>query len=140
MNTKLLLATLVGTITAFLLGWLIFGMLLDPYYQANMVQVKGLYRGEADFKLYGVFLSNFCQCLLLAYVFDKWANIRTLGTGFAGGLIIAGLSTAGFDIMQWSQMNFAPYKMYAVDILVSAVFGGVVGSVIAVVLGRWKTV
>lgn len=31
MNTKLLVAALAGGITAFLLGWLLFGMLLMGY-------------------------------------------------------------------------------------------------------------
>ncbi len=33
MNTKTLLAALVGAIVAFLLGWLVFGILMAPMYK-----------------------------------------------------------------------------------------------------------
>lgn len=137
MSTKLLFATLIGSVVYFLLGSTIFDFLLESYYSSNRVPVKGLYRGEETREL-GILFSSFTQCLLMAYVFDKWANIRTLGTGFAGGMIISGLSTLSFDLMQWSQLNFAPYRLYVVDVLAFTMIGGLSGAVIAYALGRWR--
>lgn len=139
MSTKMLLAALVGGVVAFFLGWLVFGMLLQSYYEANSVHYEGLYRGEDEMRLYGIFLSNLCWAGLLAYIFDKWANIRSFGPGFMGGAIVFALTTAGFDLMMWSTMNMGPYKMYIVDVLVQAVFGGIIGGVVGFVLGRGKT-
>ncbi len=139
MSTKMLLAALVGGVVSFFLGWLVFGMLMDPYYQSHMVHYDGLVRNMEETRLYGIAIANFCFAGLLAYIFDRWANIRNFGQGFMGGFIVMGLAYAGFDIFMWSTMNMGPYMMYAVDIVANAVFGGVIGGVIGWVLGRGKS-
>ena len=41
MNTKVLLAAIVGGVVAFLLGWLLFGILLADFMDKNMIHYEG---------------------------------------------------------------------------------------------------
>lgn len=138
MNTRMIIAALLGTVISFLLGWVVFGMLLDPYYQANVVHYHGLMRTGDDMRLYGIFLSQLCANGLLAYIFSRWANITSFVPGFSAGLIIGFLMYASFDLAMWSSMNIFPAKFFAVDVIVNAVFAGVMGGVIGVILGWGK--
>ena len=73
MNTKLILATLAGGILYFLLGWLIYGVLLMDFSMANTTQYAGLMKDMPD--LLVLFLGNLSFALLMAWIFQKWANI-----------------------------------------------------------------
>src|SRR3712207_8732781 len=50
MNIRILVATLAGGLTMFLLGWLIFGILLMDYFKANTIQYPGLMKETPDRK------------------------------------------------------------------------------------------
>ena len=80
MNTKLLLAALIGAIVAFFLGWLVWGILLMDYYNAYTTQYEGLMRNPPV--LWALFLSQLAWTFMFAYIFDKWANITTFKSGF----------------------------------------------------------
>lgn len=135
----MLLAALVGAVLAFFGGWLIFGVLLHSFYESNTVHYEGLMRSESEMRLHGVAAAQLCFAGLLAYIFDRWANIRSFGPGFVGGLIVAGLMTAGFNLQMWSWMNLMPFKALVVDIVANAIFWGLIGGVIGWVLGRGKS-
>ncbi|MBK7856274.1 MAG: hypothetical protein IPJ79_16525 [Bacteroidetes bacterium] len=42
MNKKVIAAAIAGAITTFMLGWLIYGMLLMDFMEANTVKYEGL--------------------------------------------------------------------------------------------------
>lgn len=136
MNSKTIIAAVVGAIAAFLLGWLVWGMLLMDYFTSNTIQYEGLMLPESEMKLWAIFISNLAGSIMTAWVFSKM-NLRTFGQGFQAGLIIYGLIAVSFDMMFYSMMNwFANTTVIAVDILVNAVFGGIIGGIIAMMLGR----
>lgn len=135
---KMILATLAGTVVSFLLGWLVFGMLMMDYYKNSAVNYPGLMKDEATFRIEGIFLANLVLAFFTAYVFDRWANIRTIPKGLFGGLFIGLCFSLTFDLFLWSQMNLYPYTVYIVDVLLNGAMGAVVGAVIAGVLGTGK--
>lgn len=137
MLNRILAATLIGAVVSFLLGWAVFGMLLMPYYEANTVNYPGLFRSGEEMRLYAIFLAQVTGAGLLAVVFERWGNIRSFGTGLAGGVLIGGLMYATFDLYMWASMNLYPVKLIAFDIIANAAFAGIIGGVIGVVLG-WK--
>ena len=71
MNTKLLVAVLAGGVTAFLLGWLLFGMLLMGYYESHMIPYEGLMKGEADMNLGLMFGSNLLFATAIAWISQR---------------------------------------------------------------------
>lgn len=136
MNSKLLLAGLVSGIVGFLLGWVIYGMLLMDFMAAHTTVYAGLMKEPPI--IAGIFVSNLCWGILLAYIFQKWANINDFAGGFSAGLIISFLITLSMDLYQYSFMNLGDSTMYIVDVVVGTLMGGVMAGVAGVVLGKGK--
>lgn len=132
----MLIATLVGAIAAFLGGWLIWGILMKDFYDANTIQYEGLMLMPP--RLGTLFLGNLAWAWLIAYIFDRWANIRTFGGGFTAGLIISFALALYMDMFMYSMMNMMSLTVIIVDILVSTIFGAVIAGIIAAMLGTGK--
>jgi uncharacterized membrane protein len=136
MNTKMLLAALGGAVAYFILGWLIYGLLLMGFFESNSVDYPGLMYETPNLLL--IFIANLSSALLFAYIFDHWANIRTFSGGFMGGLIIGILFAISFDLMSLATMNLMNTTAVIVDIIVGTIMTGIVGGVIGFILGTGK--
>ena len=136
MNTKIIIAAVVGAIAAFLLGWLIWGKLLMGYYEANTVHYEGMMLADADMKLWAIFIANLVSALLYAWLFSRM-GINSFMGGFQAGAIIAALTALSMSMMFYSMMNwYSNPTIIVVDALVNAVYGGIVGGVIGLILGK----
>ncbi len=136
MNTKTIIAALVGAVASFLLGWVIWGMLLMDYFTANTIQYPGLMLPETETKLWAIFISNLSGSFMFAWLFSRM-NVKTLAAGAQTGAIINIFIAISIDMMFYSMMNwYANTTIIVVDILVNAFFGAVIGGVIALMLGR----
>jgi hypothetical protein len=139
MNTKVLLAALAGAIVSFLLGWLVFGMLLKSTYDGMMTEAgTAIMRPEAEMMNYmwAMILSNLVYGLLLALIFDRWASISTFRSGAIAGGVISFLVVLSFDLGMYSMMNaWNGGAGLIIDPLVNGVVGAVVGGVVGWVLG-----
>lgn len=138
MNTRVLLATIVGAITIFLLGYLIFGILLAPYTTAGEIQYTGLRKEPPDMLL--LILKNIVQALLLVYMFEYLAGIRTFLGGVKAGTIIMFLITLSLNLSLLSIMNLhTGFTANILDVVGETVRAAVGGGVIGAVLGfRYK--
>ncbi|MCB0780853.1 MAG: hypothetical protein KDC03_15235, partial [Flavobacteriales bacterium] len=87
MNTRVLLAGLASGVAGFLLGWVIFGMLLMNYFEAGVIHYEGLHKPEEEMNLGLVFLSNLLFGLMLAWVCDR-SGSRSAGSGLVVGAIV----------------------------------------------------
>lgn len=139
MSTKVLLATLAGGVVSFLLGWLVFGILLKSTYD-GMLTETGItaMRSEADMMNYmwAMVLSNLVYGLLLAVIFSRWASISTFQGGAIAGGVIAFLVVLSFDLSMYAMMNtWRGGAGLLIDPLVNGVVGAVVGGVVGWVLG-----
>ncbi len=130
MNVKTLIGGLIAGVTAFLLGWVIYGMLLMDYFTNNMVKYDGLTKDPMEMWAMGV--SNLALGLLLAYVFNG-SGVKTARNGIASGAIFFGLFSVGVNMMFYAQMNLFSLQLICVDVLASLVWGALVGAV----LGWW---
>jgi len=135
MSTKSIIAAIVGAIVAFFAGWVIWGMLLMDFYEAHSTQYEGLYKEPMIYA--GIFVSQLAWGFLLAYLFEKM-GVTTFAAGFLQGVIIFFLISLAFDVFMYSSMNLMDTTVIAVDVIVNAIFGGIVGGVIAMMLGRGK--
>jgi hypothetical protein len=135
MVTRLIAATVAGGIAFFALGFVIYGLLLDPLVmKPNMNEFPGL-TNEVP-KFIPLILANLVSALLLAYIFEVWAGIRTFVGGLKGGAIVFflfALSTQLMFISFWNlTKNFTPN---IADVIGATVMGAIGGGVIAAVLG-----
>ncbi len=135
MITRLLVAAVAGGVAMFVFGFLIYGLVLDPLLmRPNMFTYTGLMNDPPGFV--PLALGNFVSGFLLAYIFEKWAGIRTFITGMQAGAIIWFLFALSMQLMFMAFMNlhknFIPPLS---DVVGSTVLGGIAGGVVGYVLG-----
>lgn len=139
MNSRIFVAALVGAILSFLLGWLIYAFLVTDFYSTHslMKYYVGLEKSHPN--LIGIFLSCFSYTLLLAVIFGSLANITTIKNGALAGIAISLLMYLSFNLGMWSMMNLIGKSIVLVDTLINAITGGIIGAVIAWILGYKKS-
>ncbi len=135
MLSRLLAATVAGGITFFMLGFVIYGLILETtVMKPNMNTYAGLMNETPVWV--PLVLANMTSAFLLAFIFDKWAGIRTFVGGMQGGAIVWFLTSLGFQLMFLAFMNLSKnYIPPIADVLGSTVMGAIGGGVIAQVLG-----
>ena len=125
MNLRILAATIVGAITIFLLGYLMFGVLLAPYTKIGEIHYVGLRKVPPDFLL--LFLKNVVQAFLLVYIFEYLTKIRTFLGGLKVGAITMFLITLSLNLSLLSILNL--HKGFVPNIL------DIVGETVRMALG-----
>lgn len=135
MNTKVLLAAVAGAIATFLSGWLIYGMLLKGYFDSSLTEgARSISRGDHPI-IWAIFLGGFAWALLLAMIFDRWANIRTWQGGGMAGAWIGFLIAIGANLFSYAQADWASMNALLLDACVNIVQGAISGAVSGFVLG-----
>jgi len=136
MDTRTLLAALVGGVVAFLLGWLIFGMLLMGWMEAHMLSYPGLMKTEEEMNLALMFLSNLCLALLLAWSFGRM-GVNSLAGGLVTGAVVGFLFYLSVDLSFMAMMNLFDGPMaVVVDVAANTVWTAGVGGAVGFMLGR----
>jgi uncharacterized membrane protein len=134
MNTqKILVAGLIGGIFSFLLGWLVFGILMKGMGPAGMACV---HRPEGDFVYWAIILSNLLYGIFLSYIFVQWASISTLQRGIVAGAIFGFFTCCTFDFGFYAMTTMYTIKDILMDIVINTIFSGLIGGVIGWWLGR----
>jgi hypothetical protein len=133
-NSKFALATLAGGIVYFILGFVVYAVALDGFYADHAGSATNVAKTEMQF--WPLILGNFAHAALLAYVFLKWAGIKTFGAGFSAGATIGFFTSLGFNMIQYDTSNIMDLTGSVVDVFVYAIMTGIVGGVVGWVLGR----
>jgi uncharacterized membrane protein len=132
----MIFAALAAAVTMFLLGWVLFGMLLMDFYKENSIHYEGLMKEMPNIFL--IFVSNLLFSFLLSFIYSKWANISTFGKGFTYGLLIGFLIMTAFDMYFLAGMNLFNGKLIIIDIILNTLMVGIAGGVAGLVLGLKK--
>jgi len=133
MNTKTLLAALVGSIASFFLGWLIFGMLLASYAKDHTVVYAGLMKDNPS--LIPLIIANCCGALLIAMI-CSWSNMVGLMKGAVIGATVGFLVELSYDTFTVAFMNLYTDNTYViVDVIASTIFMAVIGAIIGWMMG-----
>ena len=130
MNTKTLLGALIAGVVSFLLGWLIFGILLMDYYAANKVQYPGLLKDPME--IWPIAVADLAWGLLVSWIFSM-ANIKTVAKGVTVGFLIGFLMVLGFDLFVYAELNLYSTRLLGLDVIMNGVMGAASGAV----LGWW---
>ena len=134
MNTRIIVAAVAGGAALFLLGFLVYGLLLEGWMESQMVKHDGLMLTTPNWVT--LIIANIVWALLLTLIFDRWATIRTFAGGLIGGAMVAFLVILNKDLMTVSFMNmFSSYAPVAVDVAAFTVIGALSGGVVGAVLG-----
>lgn len=137
MNMKIIRGTLFGGITYFLLGWLVWGILLMDFYTANYSQVMN--RPETDMVWWAMIVSNLTTALLLTLIL-KWSGAKEIMDGLKIGAIIGFLFSLSIDLSFYSMTTmFNNLSGIVVDLVVNSAVMAVIGLVIVLTWGKEKT-
>jgi hypothetical protein len=133
---KRIMATLAGFVTLFLLGWLIYGMLLMDFFMTNSGSAVGVMRADTEMVWWALVAGNVLQAYFLVYIFGKWANVTSFGSGLQAGATLGLIIGFAYDLTMYGTSNMMNLTATLVDPFVSAIMMGVTGGVIGYVLGR----
>ena len=129
---KLLLGGIAGGVAFFLLGWLIYGMLLMDFMSKHPGTAGDLSRPEEDFMY--LIIGNLLMGFLFAYIFLK-ANVNSLANGLVTGGIIGALMSAGFNCVMYATTTITSKTAMAADVAAMTVMCALGGAVIGMVMG-----
>jgi len=135
-TNKILLGGITGGVALFLLGWLIYGILLMNYTMSNYNQCMN--RPMQEMIWWSLILSNLALGFLLATIFS-WSNT----TGIMAGAKIAGITglllSASIDLGYYSMTTmYINPSIIVVDIIVYTIYLAIAGAAVAWVMGMGK--
>ena len=138
-NTKILVASLATAVASFLLGWLISGMLLDPYFKANTTaEGLAIWKQMENMNMIGMFISSLAGAVLVSWSLSRM-GVTTAMAGLFPGAMIGCLMTISFDMFIYSMMNMYATKMIViVDVLASTIIYAILGGIAGWVLGMGR--
>jgi hypothetical protein len=133
---KILLATLVGTIVYFGIGWLVFEGLLGNYMSANTTQIAGFKKSDEESSMLMLIVSCGAYALLLAIIMGQFANINTFKDGAILGATVGVLVAIMTNSYWYSTTHFFNnLSPLLADVAAAGVTVGIMGGVIGWVLG-----
>jgi hypothetical protein len=137
MNTrKFFLGGIAGGVAYFLLGWLIYGLLLSGYMNTNYNQCA--MKPMEEMVWWALILSNFAFTFLLALIFS-WSNIKGLMGGVKIAAIIGFLISVSYDLSMFSMTTtFVNFGVAIVDIVIGTIMTAVIGGIIILVMDMVK--
>jgi hypothetical protein len=127
-TNKILVGGIVGGVTFFFLGWLIYGILLSGFMAANSNTC--IVRPMEQMIWWALILSNLGWGFLLAIIFN-WSNTSGWVAGAKKGVIFGLLSSISIDLGYYSMSTmYSNITAILVDILATVVMVGIGGVVI----------
>jgi hypothetical protein len=128
MNTKMLIGGAIGGIVYFLLGWLVYGIILADSMTGNCL------RTHEEMMIIWIFIGNLFTGLMLAYIFAKIATVNSFVTGAMTGGVIGVLSAIGLDCLMYGTTTMVSKPT---DILMDAVLTGIMWGIVGGAIGWW---
>ncbi len=134
-TNKILLAGLLGGIVAFILGFLVYGLLLTNFFAANSGSATGVMR-EEDMMWIPMIIGHLTWGIMFAIVYGRWAGISTFVTGAKAGALLGFLIGATFDMISLGSTHIMNVTGAITDIVVMTIISAIVGGMVGWFLGR----
>ena len=131
--TKILRGTILGGITFFLLGWLVYGLLLMDFMAAN--SNASVMRPESEMIWWAIILSNLIFALVITLIL-KWSGASKPMDGIKIGALIGLLFCLAIDLSMYSMTTMYNMTAIIVDAIVTTIIVGVTGLVIVLTWGK----
>ena len=133
-SQKFLLGGIVGGVVFFILGWVVYGMLLKDFMASNLTTM----RPQSDMVWWALIVGQLAGGFLFAYIIGK-ANATSAGAGAGVGFLVGLLLCLSYDLTIYATSTaIATLKGVAADVAVSAVMSAIAGAVIGGVMGMGK--
>ncbi|MFK7846265.1 MAG: hypothetical protein AB8G77_13290 [Rhodothermales bacterium] len=133
-NNKILIAGLVGGIVSFLTGFLIWGIALASFAEANAGPASGVTKEGMDF--WAIILGSLAGGMMIAVIFGRWAHIKTAKTGATAGALIGILIGININFIMFGTTFITTLPLAIVDSIAYAVLYAIIGAVVGLMLGK----
>ncbi len=131
---KILRGTVFGGLAYFLLGWLVYGIILMDFFMANTNNCAN--RPDGEMIWWAIIASNLCAALLLTLILN-WSNAKKISDGLVTGTIFGALFTATIDFSFWSMTTmYNSLGPIILEIIVGAAIYAVIGMIIVLTWGK----
>ena len=135
-TNKILLGGIVGSVLFFLLGWVIYGILLKDFMASNYNQ--SVYRPTEDTIWWAMIASNLGWGFILSFVLN-WANVTNALSGAKLAAIIGFLLAVSVDLGFYAMTTMITnLTAVLVDIIVYIVMSGIIGATVGWINGSGK--
>ena len=132
---KILRGTIFGGISYFLLGWVIYGILLMGFLSTNMNQCAAR---PDEMIWWAIILSNFTAALMLT-LFMKWYGAKGIIEGLKIGALFGFLYASTVGLSSWSMTTmYLKFAALILDVIASTVILAIVGMIIVLTWGKEK--
>ena len=141
MNTnKFIVGGIIGGVASFLIGWLVWGMLLMNFFKEHTTEAgKTVMRADADMIWWALIAGNLLWGFVFSYVLNKSGSNSPV-SGATTGAVLALLVSAAYDCFIYAFQNIGDTTSMAVDIITNLVVGGIIGGIIGWYLGMGRKV
>jgi len=133
---KILRGAIFGGITFLILGYVVYGMLLAGFMEAN--SDTSLNRPMDEMIWWAMILSNLVLALLLTLILN-WSGAKGIADGIKTGALFGLLMALAMDLMMYAMTTMYNFNMLIVDVIVMIVLMAIVGLVIVLTWGKDKT-
>lgn len=131
---RFILASLVGAIVAFMLGWVFYGMLLVDFFNENMGSATGVMRAEDEMDFAQLILGNVFWGVLFAYLLGRM-EVKSFGGGLTTGAVIGLLIALSYNLISVGTTHIMNLTGALADVGVSVVMSGIMGGFVGLILG-----
>ena len=129
---RLIIGTVVGAITLYILGYVIFDLAFGEFYTANAGSATGLVRDNP--LIWATALGSISYAALLTLAIGTRAGSSTIVEGLMTGAIVGFLLWFTVDFIFYGIFNISNLTLTIVDPLLELIRAGIGGAVIAAVL------
>jgi hypothetical protein len=132
-SSKFFIGGIVGGIVYFVLGYVIYGLLLKNFFADN-----GMPTDMSKMIWWALIVGNLAAGFLLSYIIGK-SNASGMGGGAGIGFVVGLLMCISFDLITYSMgQGTNSLKAIAVDAAAAAVMSALVGAAVGAVYGMRK--
>ena len=131
---RLIIGTVVGAITLYIIGYVIWELAFADFFAANAGSATGVYRDTQV--IWALALGTLSYAVLLTLAIVTRAGSTTIVEGLKVGAIVGFLMWFGVDFIHYGIGNVSNLTATLVDSLLELIRAGISGAVIAAVLGK----
>ncbi len=125
-----LLATLVGGVVMFFLGYLIWGIATADFFEEH--SVVNVMKEVPNLGL--IALGNIVGAFVLSSLYSKWARgHHSMGEGFQFGAWIGVFVGVGMGLIWYATANWMDLTGHIAEAIIDIIYYGIIGAVIALV-------
>jgi hypothetical protein len=135
---KFLIGTLVGGISVFFLGYLIYGVALMSFISQHTIAPPGTAKSMSDFSWGALILGNLALGALLTYIFLKIGTVNSFGRGVGVAASVGFFMYISEVATHYATGNFLDITGSITDVVAGIILTALAGGIIAAVLGMGK--